>query len=123
MASQIRELEARKRVLTQTIYDLNRRVKNLSSIIRNYNDIERELDIAINNLNQFLVKREALSIEIAQTEVPWQLLAPLGEPKPSSASAKNQLVLGTVLGLLLGIGAALVVDKISNAYLCVLWHN
>jgi capsular exopolysaccharide synthesis family protein len=114
MASQIRALEAREQTLSQTAENLNQQVKQLSVISREYTDIQRQLEIATENLNQFLSKREALRIDAAQREIPWQLLAPLGDPKPSSASVKNNLALGTILGLLLGTGAALVVDQFSK---------
>jgi polysaccharide biosynthesis transport protein len=114
VASQIRALEARNQALQQTLDGLNRDVNQLSSIDRQYTDIERELQIATDNLSQFLAKREALRIDAAQRETPWELLTPPGEPQPSSASVKRNLVLGTVLGLLLGIGVALVLDKMST---------
>ncbi len=114
IASRIRDLEARNQILTKTLERLNQQVKQLSVITREYTDIERELLIATDNLNQFLAKREALQIDAAQREVPWRLLAPLSKPQPSSASVKKNLVLGTILGLLLGLGTALAVDKLRN---------
>ncbi len=114
IASRIRDLEARNQILTKTLERLNQQVKQLSVITREYTDIERELLIATDNLNQFLAKREALQIDVAQREIPWQLLAPPSEPQPSSASVKKNLVLGTILGLLLGLGTALAVDKLRN---------
>ncbi len=114
IASRIRDLEARNQILTKTLERLNQQVKQLSVITRDYTDIERELLIATDNLNQFLAKREALQIDVAQREIPWQLLAPPSEPQPSSASVKKNLVLGTILGLLLGLGTALAVDKLRN---------
>jgi capsular exopolysaccharide synthesis family protein len=114
LASRIRELEAQDRALFDTINSLNQQVKQLSVISRQYDDIQRELEIAIENLNQFLVKREALRIDAAQRETPWELLAAAGEPIPSSNSVPTNLILGTALGLLLGVGAALVLDRLSN---------
>ncbi|HEY9724811.1 MAG TPA: Wzz/FepE/Etk N-terminal domain-containing protein, partial [Chroococcales cyanobacterium] len=114
MTSRIRTLEVRDRILTQTLENLNLQVKQLSLINRNYSDIQRELQIATENLNQFLAKREALRIDAAQSKVPWRLLAPISKPQPTSASAKKNAILGTVVGLLLGLGVALVVDKLSN---------
>jgi len=110
----IRELEVRNQALSQGIERLNQQVKQLSAVTREYTDIQRELQISTENLNQFLSKREGLRIDAAQKEVPWQLLGEISEPQASSASAKTNLVLGTVLGLLLGIGAALVVDQLRN---------
>jgi len=112
--SQINELQARDRALSQTITRLNQRSKNLSEITRQYTDLQRELEIASNNLNQFLTKREALGIDVAQSESPWEVLTPPNDPIASSASVKRNLVLGSALGLLLGIGAALGLDRLRD---------
>ncbi|MGF1493983.1 MAG: polysaccharide biosynthesis tyrosine autokinase [Microcoleaceae cyanobacterium] len=114
LATQIRELEARNQILDETVVELNQEVKQLSVVSREYSDIQRELGITTKNLEQFLSRREAFKIDIAQQETPWQLITPTGTPKPAAASAKKNLVLGSVLGLLLGTGAALLFDKLSN---------
>jgi capsular exopolysaccharide synthesis family protein len=111
LASYIRELEDRDLALSSTIDTLNREIQNLSTVTRQYNALGRELDIATSNLGQFLTKREALRIDAAQAQTPWEILTPPGSPSVSSASAKRNLLLGTVLGLLLGGGAAILVDK------------
>ncbi|CDM98141.1 MULTISPECIES: GumC family protein [Limnospira] len=113
-ASKIQDLEERNLILQDTIDRINAEVKQLSVVSREYTDIQRELLIATDNLNQFLAKREAFKIDMAQRDAPWELLTPPGEPKPSSASLKKNLVLGTALGLLLGLGLALLVDQLSN---------
>ncbi|MGP1383507.1 MAG: GumC family protein [Thainema sp.] len=114
VASQIRELLDRDQALSKTISTLNQRTKQLSTVAREYNSIQRELEIATTNLNQLLTKREALRIDAAQRQTPWELLTPPADPQASSASAKRNLVLGTVLGLLLGSGAAILVDRKSG---------
>ena len=114
MASSIQDLENREQALNQSIAVLNQRIKQLSVITREYTDIQREVQIATDNLNQFLTKREGLRIDAAQRQIPWQLLTPPGEPIPSAASAKRNLILGTSLGVLLGVGAALALDRLSN---------
>ncbi|MBS0017765.1 MAG: polysaccharide biosynthesis tyrosine autokinase [Arthrospira sp. SH-MAG29] len=113
-ASKIQELEERNLILQDTIDRINAEVKQLSVVSREYTDIQRELLIATDNLNQFLAKREAFKIDMAQRDAPWELLTPAGEPKPSSASLKKNVVLGTAFGLLLGLGLALLVDQLSN---------
>lgn len=118
--SRIRELEARDKSLDDKIKYLNNYVKQLATISRNYDNIQRELQIATEGLNQFTAKQQALQIEKAQTKQPWLLLDPqltkVSQPNPVSESAKKNLALGTMLGLLLGVGAALVVDKLSNIF-------
>jgi len=114
VASRIRELEARNRILTQAENDLNQQIKQLSVVSRRYADIQRELKIATDNLNQFLAKREALRIDAGQRKAPWQILTPPTDPIPSSANTKRSAMLGAILGVLLGVGVALLLDKISN---------
>lgn len=114
VASRIRELNDQDQALNDIIEVLNQRIKSLSTVTRQYNDIQRELEIATINLNQFLTKREALRIDAAQRQTPWELLAPAGKPKASSASAKRNLILGTALGLILGAGIAIAWDRIRG---------
>lgn len=114
VASRIRELSDRDRALSDTIEVLNQQIKALSTVARQYNDIQRESNIATGNLNQFLSKREALRIDAAQRQTPWELLTPAGIPKASSTSAKQNLVLGTILGVLLGSGAAIAWDRMRG---------
>ncbi|MBM0744642.1 polysaccharide biosynthesis tyrosine autokinase [Phormidium sp. CLA17] len=114
VASQIRALEYRDRILGQAANQLNQQVKQLSVVSRQYTDIQQELKIATDNLNQFLTKREALRIDAGQRKAPWQILTPPGEPVPSAANVKRTTMLGVILGVLLGIGVALLLDKLSS---------
>ena len=115
VASNIRELEDRDRILTQAASQLTQRVKQLSVVSRQYADIQQELKIATDNLNQFLTKREALRIDAGQRKTPWQILTPPGEPIPSAANVKRTTMLGVILGVLMGVGVALLLDKLSSA--------
>ncbi|MEO0987762.1 MAG: polysaccharide biosynthesis tyrosine autokinase [Cyanobacteria bacterium J06639_14] len=110
----IRELQDLDQALSTAIEILNQQIQDLSTTAREYNSIQRELEVATTNLNQFLTKREALRIDAAQRQTPWEILTPVAEPIASSASAKRNLVLGTVLGLLVGSGAAILVDRLRG---------
>ena len=114
VASQIRALEYRDRILGESANQLNQQVKQLSVVSRRYTDIQQELKIATDNLNQFLTKREALRIDAGQRKTPWQILTPPGEPIPSAANVKRTTILGVILGVLMGIGVALLLDKLSS---------
>ncbi|RAM51543.1 MAG: capsular biosynthesis protein [Hapalosiphonaceae cyanobacterium JJU2] len=118
--SRIRELEARDVAITEKIDNLNGYLRALAAVSRDYDNIQRELKIATEGLSQFSAKQQALQIEYAQRLQPWRLLDPqltkVGEPDAISDSAKRNLLLGGMLGLLMGVGAALVVDKLSNVF-------
>ncbi|MEM9907761.1 MAG: polysaccharide biosynthesis tyrosine autokinase, partial [Cyanobacteria bacterium P01_D01_bin.44] len=110
----IQALTVRQQSLSNNTTVLNQEIKQISSVARQYSDIQRELEIATNNLNQFLSTRETLRIDAAQRQSPWELLSQSSIPQAAVASAKQNLVLGTALGLLLGVGAALVIDRLRN---------
>ncbi len=114
VVDQMRSLEVRDQALERTIGNLNSGVNQLSKVSRDYANIQRELQITTQNLNQFLSKREALQIDVAQREVPWELLTPPTQPLPKAANLTNNLILGAILGLLLGTGVALVIDKATD---------
>jgi succinoglycan biosynthesis transport protein ExoP len=114
LASRIRELESRGKILSQAEEHLNQQVKQLSIVSRQYTDIQQEIKITNDNLNQFLTKREALRIDAGQRKTPWEILTPLKDPVASSSDIKRNALLGVILGLLLGIGVALLRDKLSN---------
>ncbi|BAZ32376.1 capsular exopolysaccharide family protein [Cylindrospermum sp. NIES-4074] len=118
--SRIQELLARDKSLDEQIRGLNKEVRNLANISRSYNDVLRELQIATDALNQFTTKQQSLQIEKAQKQQPWQLLDPklalVNNPEAVSGSGKKMLPIGAIIGLVLGVGAALVVDKLSNIF-------
>ena len=118
--SGIQTLQARDVSLADKVDKLNAYLRNLATVTRDYENIQRELQIATEGLNQFLTKQQALEIEKSQKQQPWKLLDPqlttVEQPIAVSQSARKNLALGGALGLLLGVGAALVVDKLSNVF-------
>ncbi|KAB8331549.1 polysaccharide biosynthesis tyrosine autokinase [Scytonema tolypothrichoides VB-61278] len=116
--SRIRALQARDKSLGEKIAYFNNYLRNLAVVIREYDNLQRELKIATEGLTQFSAKKQALQIEQALRSPSWKLLDPkleeVNKPKAGPGSAKRNLALGTMLGLLLGTGAALVADKLSN---------
>ncbi|MBV6623418.1 MAG: polysaccharide biosynthesis tyrosine autokinase [Rivularia sp. (in: Bacteria)] len=118
--SRIQSLRARDLSLKEKIDSLNAYLRNLATVNRDYENIQRELQISNEALNQFLAKQQALEIEKSQKQQSWKLLDPelalVKKPQAVSNSAKIHLALGGALGLLLGVGAALLVDKLSNIF-------
>lgn len=116
--SRINELAARDRSLEKKIAENQSDLRTLATVNRDYDKIQQQLKISTENLSQFIAKQQALEIEKAQKLQPWKLLDPelteVNKPTALSRSSKQNLALGAMLGLLLGAGAAMVVDKLSN---------
>lgn len=109
LALQLEGLETREAALRQTLTSLNVEVDSLASVARQFTDLDRELLIATENLTQLLARRETLQIEAAQRELPWELITPPTLTISNSSLPRN-VALGVVLGFLLGVGIALVLD-------------
>lgn len=117
VANQISLLEQRTVKIVRAENSLNQQVKQLPTLARQYTDLQRELKVATESLNRFLEKRESLQVETAQKEIPWQLIAAPQLPQvPISADVKRNLILGAIAGLLAGIGAALLAERLDNVF-------
>ncbi|WP_414549669.1 GumC family protein [Anabaena sp. CCY 0017] len=113
---QIKVLETQIQALGQAESFLRQQVKQFPSLIRQKDDLERQLKITVDNLNHFLTKREQLRIDSAQNQIPWQILTPPSKPENLAPSISRYLILGSVLGLLLSMGFALLIDKLNNVF-------
>ncbi|WP_319421911.1 GumC family protein [Pleurocapsa sp. FMAR1] len=114
LANQISSLEEQNKDIDQDIIDLKQEIKDWSGVTQDYEEIQRQITITVRQLNELLVQRESLKIESAQKEAPWRLLTAVGDPQTDSASTVNFVVLGTLFGLLVGVGLALALDKYQN---------
>jgi len=115
--NQISILKARAAKIAQAESSLNQQIQQLPTLARQYTDLQRELKVATESLNRFLEKRESLQIEAAQKEVPWQVIAaPQLLKEPISPNVMRNLILGAIAGLLAGMGAALLVERLDNVF-------
>ncbi len=91
-------------------------------VARQYSEIQEELEKATKKRNQLLEQREALRIEAAHKQYPWELVSgpsiatdSKGNLISAPGNFRNIQIGGVVLGLLLGVGAtAIIENKGSN---------
>ena len=113
----IRKVEVDNQQLTQAEQQLQIKLEQLPVLSRQYTDIQRNLQLANESLTRFLANREQLQIEVAQTELPWELIqAPTQLRDPISPNVLRNLLLGFVASSLLGLGAAKIIEDIDNTY-------
>lgn len=113
----IKKIEVDNQYLTQVEKQVQLKLDQLPVLSRQYTEILRNLQIANESLNRFLAAREQLQIEIAQTELPWELIQAAFVPQyPISPDIPRNLMLGFVASSLLGIGAAFLREQTDNTY-------
>ncbi len=99
------------------------RSRDFPIIARRDANIRQQLKIANQTFEQFLTQREQLQLEAAQNQVSWQIVSPpqmlrdsTGQPIPAANQSANLMIGGVLLGLLLGGGAAILIEKRQNIF-------
>ncbi len=112
--TQMQVLEAKLNGLNSARQALASQTGQLPIISRQYENIQRHLKIATEQLSKFSQKREELMINAARQEVPWELTSSPSVDEVSSSNSLRDLALGSILGSLLGTGIALLMEKIND---------
>ena len=114
VSTQVQVLEAKLKKLNESSQMLASETSQLPLISRQYENIQRQLKIATEQLSKFLQKREELMINAARQEVPWELIASPSVKEVSSSSLVTELLLSSIVGSLLGTGVALLLETKNN---------
>jgi polysaccharide biosynthesis transport protein len=113
-ATQVQVLEAKLNGLNLASQKLSIQTGQLPVISRQYENLQRRLKTATEQLSKFLQKREELMINAARQEIPWELIAPPSVKAVSSSGLIKDLLLGLSIGSLLGAGIAILREKMND---------
>lgn len=92
-------------------------IQNLATLSRQYDDLQRELEVATQSLRNFLAVQQDLQIETAQRTASWNLLnAPETPLYPVAPNIQRGIALSLITGLLAGVGAVLVAEKLDSRF-------
>ncbi|MBD2335814.1 polysaccharide biosynthesis tyrosine autokinase [Calothrix sp. FACHB-156] len=118
IATQVQTLEVQGQEIDKTIQKLEQKRKRFPALARQYNALQRKLQITTDSLTRFLSTRETLQIQVSQTELGWQLLnKPIQPEQPVTISnIKQSLLMALATSLAAGIGVAFLIDKIDNTF-------
>ncbi|MEH2246281.1 GumC family protein [Nostoc sp.] len=111
-------LTANQKNLTESEQRLRSELNKYPSLIAEYNRLLPKVETSRKNLEQLLQAQQSLGLKIAQEGYNWQVLA---EPTLGTYMGRNRLLLlvgGGVIGPILGILAALILEKFNNAIYC-----
>jgi len=115
--NQLQVLQVRLGALEQVEKSLKEEFSLIPPLARQYTDLQRKLEFANNSLDRFLATRETLQIEAAQKAISWQVISdPLLPTAAISPNIPRNIALGAIAGLLLGIGAALLLEQLDNTF-------
>jgi polysaccharide biosynthesis transport protein len=113
-ATQVQVLEAKLNGLNLASQKLSIQTGQLPIISRQYENLQRQLKTATEQLSKFLQKREELMVNDARQEIPWELIAPPSVKAVSSSGLVKDLLLGLSIGSLLGAGIAILREKMND---------
>ena len=111
-------LTANEKNLAESEQRLRSEINKYPSLIAEYNRLLPKVETSRKNLEQLLQVQQSLGLKIAQEGYNWQVLA---EPSPGTYMGNNRLLLlvgGAVIGPILGILAALILEKFNDAIYC-----
>ena len=96
---------------------LDRRFQRQPALIKQYDELQQKLEVALANLSGLRAAKEGFSLELAQRTVPWRLIANPGMgTTPILPSLPRDLAKGLALGLAAGVGAALLRDRLDHVF-------
>jgi polysaccharide biosynthesis transport protein len=121
--NQIQLLESSLEANQKATQELNKLIVQYPALSRQHSNLQRELRVATDTLNQLLAKQEALRVDAAQKDVPWEVITPpllprdsMGQIEPVAPPTARNIVLGGVAGLLLGSLAAFTLENWQNVF-------
>ncbi len=113
---EFQSLEERQKIIISSENIINQKSNLLPSVMRQHDDFQRELLLATETLNQYLSKLDGLKIDAAQQEVPWEMIAPPGPPQPGATANRKTKILTVIVGLVMGIGTAFILEILNNVF-------
>jgi len=114
--NEIRVLKIRKSALEDAEQEIHQEITQMNELAREYEGITQRLQVAQQNLERFIDRREQLKIQAVQKTIPWQFLESPYQPNQPISSNTQGLILGAIAGLLAGAGAAFLVEKLDNKF-------
>ncbi|MEX1322716.1 MAG: AAA family ATPase [Synechococcaceae cyanobacterium] len=101
----------------EQISQLDRRFQNQPALLREYEDLQRQLEVAQSNLDSYLRTRESFQLEIAQNNAPWRVIAPsVVDSVPVEPTLSQGLLRGLLYGLLAGVVVAYLRDRLDHVF-------
>ncbi|MDJ1180595.1 polysaccharide biosynthesis tyrosine autokinase [Roseofilum sp. BLCC_M91] len=124
VGNEVQALEAKLQTLVSGENTLKEEIEIWPLATRQYDELQRELEFAIEHYKELLSKLESLQIDDAQIQIPWQIIDPPkvmsnAEGKPVSMAVKEtrkKLAVLMVVSTLLSIGVGFLVEVLIPVF-------
>ncbi|BFM39400.1 AAA family ATPase [Synechocystis sp. LKSZ1] len=113
---QLKTLEIQQQALAESEKTARQDLQNFNSVVGRYFNIQRELQLATESLNRLLAAAQDLEIESSKRFNPWRLVSEPVAPTVPLRNLPRDLALALLMGLIAGIGAALLVENLDRTY-------
>lgn len=109
--------QSRKNAIQNQIGTVDAEFTKQPSLIKQYQELEQRVTIAIENLVNLLKTRDNFQLEMAQNTVPWKVISPpTVSAKPVEPNVPGSLLQGLMMGLVAGVGAGLLRDRSDHVF-------
>lgn len=122
-ANNLEALQARQQALSRDINLFEQQAQKFPQVSRRYKELQEELDRANRTREQLLIQKDKLQIQASQTQAPWTVIAQpqvvtdsLGNPVALPTDSNNRVLKGLLGGLLVGLGIAVLMEKIRDKF-------
>jgi len=113
--TELETLRVRKRSLAETEASLRNDLKRFPSLIAEYNRLQQAVAVKKNSLEQLLVARQELGVDLARGGFKWQVVEPPRLGYPVGPNTKQDLLLAGVVAIFLGGVTAFTREAIDDA--------
>ncbi|MEG3991438.1 polysaccharide biosynthesis tyrosine autokinase [Microcoleus sp. S28C3] len=124
MKSQVGQLEARERLITNSQNLVQAKITQMPQAQRRYDEIQLKLELAKDTLKLFLEKQKTLQLDAGQIDGSWQIISKpqlvtdeKGNIYPvTEKPTRRQLAIAIVISSLLGIAVGFLVEVLNTVF-------
>ena len=103
--------------LNRQILLLNQNFRSNPRKMREFEDLQGRLDLAREHYTSYIQARESFRLELARSTTPWQVISPAEFADiPVEPNIQRSLLQAVMIGLLAGVGAALIRERTDNVF-------
>lgn len=119
LITQMQALQIQRDAIDQAQDQLYRSFQQLPVLSRQFADLQRDLQIATENLNRVLSSRETLKIQASQSEIAWQIVEPPSVTVIAARDQRQNVLMAIAIGVAAGLATAVLLEQLANNYATV----